>query len=217
MKVEFNWISKNETIEGEICVSESDPEEIARFITRFEAEMKPQISLSEKFRNENNACYIFWLYYRDADYYSEFGSREDFIKNAEYHISHLIKKNDFHRDSNTTLMNAIVNELKTKGLYDRFQAIEEYYLPETYQVTLLTQTDFEFVFNISYGSEGTWLDCYLDGQFDQGAKRKIHIGTFKTLEDDMNAALVLGELSGAIFYVGNEYVKRNYERFSTPR
>jgi|GEM_PF-6424283 len=216
MKIKFVWINKEE-IHGEVYVSESNPEEIARFYTRFSHNMEARwirASVKKNNEEEGSAHYSVRAWYVDNEYYRcEYGTREEYILRIENRVKDLIERTDYSRDTNTTLMDAIVEELKREGLYGRFQAIEEYYLPEKMNVAILTRYEFDIITYVNYGSEGTWLDCYLDGKFDEGEKRKIGLGTFKTLKEDMEASLIMGELGGAITYVGDKYVNKNIDRF----
>jgi len=222
MKIELKWIEQEESILSEVRVTESNPEEITRFSTRFEHDLNRGtylyvINRLDDEEAEDRACYAVWSNYIDNEYYRDnYGTRKEFINMTESKIKYLIERDDYYLDTNTTLMNAIVKKLKKEHLYDRFQAIMEYYLPEAScgDIVLVTRPEFEIISYVNGGSEGTWLNCYISGRFDEGKNRKIPLGTFKTLEEDLNAALIMGELGGAIYHIGNQYVNDNYDRFS---
>ena len=217
MQIQILW-KDQENIFGEVTVEDSNPEEIARFYTRFSHDIKANglgAFVKRLYEEERCASYSLGGWYVDNEYHrNQFGTREEYIALIERRAKSLIRDSDYSRDTNTTLMNAIVEELKREGLYDRFKAIEEYFLPEDMDVTILTRYGFDIIAFVNYGSEGTWLNCYLSGEFDEGKARRIGLGTFKTLKEDREASLIMGELGGAVTYIGHRYVNRNIDRFS---
>lgn len=224
MKAKFEWEEQeicfelNGVINGKILVTNSDQEEMARFYTRFKESMRRSdlhISMEHISGSSDSAHYSIQALYIDTEYYREklhYNSLEEYIALVEERINSILQCEDYSKDTNTTLMDAIVTKLKEQGLYDRFHAIEEYYLPATFELTIVNFEYYKLISYVNDGSEGTWLNVFLSGKLDDGEKRLIPMGTFKTLEDDLNAALIMGELGGAIYYIGNEYINKNYDR-----
>jgi hypothetical protein len=110
-------------------------------------------------------------------------------------------------------MQAIYSIAQKNGYVDAFEGIKEYYLPETQEVYPLTSYGFDFRAIVNYGSEGTWLNCYLQGDFGVHGKTTLPMGIFKTLKDDLEASRIMGELGGVLTYLENRYVNRHIARF----
>ena len=63
------------------------------------------------------------------------------------------------------------------------------------------------------GSEGIYLDCYLQGMFDDTNNRRCQMGTFKTLKTDLESMKTMAELGGILNYFLTEFVNKNIDRF----
>jgi hypothetical protein len=224
MKAKFEWEEQEiglvigGVVNGKIFVTDSDQEEMARFFTQFKESMRKTdllISMEHKEGTNKSAHYLIRAFYTDTEYYREklhYNSLEEFIALVENRINNILQYEDYSKDTNTTLMDAIVTKLKEESLYDKFQAIEEYYMPATTDAAFTNLEYYELISYVNDGSEGTWLNVFLSGELVDGEQRKIPMGTFKTLKDDLNAALIMGELGGAIYYIGNKYINKNYDR-----
>ncbi|MDR3186308.1 MAG: hypothetical protein LBU04_05830 [Christensenellaceae bacterium] len=128
------------------------------------------------------------------------------------------------RDTLFDLFNHTLRLVKENGRYDDFEKIIEYVLPnenELVNTKKVEITNYEFdikcIPNFG-GSEGIYLDCYLDGCFDEDTKeyKKHEFATFKTLKTDIDAMTIMGALGGAITYYAAEYVNRNIHKY-TPK
>lgn len=227
MKIEFNWTDKTAPryMSAEILVTESIKEESARVISRLLMDLSGRriaaFPTGENIMDdidfsENHVRHTITFLHSETDYeLKEYGTRDECVERIERWMEYYIASTDFSRDTNYTLMNAIVEELKKAGLYDEFAApgFYEYYLPHKFHTTVITDYRFDIIAYVNYGSEGTWVNCYLDGEFDDSSRSKIDMGTFKTLHEDLNASLVMGKLAGAITFMGSMYVNKNIERF----
>ena len=122
------------------------------------------------------------------------------------------------RDTNTELMNNVLQLAKENGHYKRAEAIMDYFLPESYEVCKLTDCEFDFKAVVNFGgSEGIYIDCYIEGRFDEkkpvGSCSRLSCGTFKTLGEDLESMQIMGELAGTLIFYAREYVNRNLKRF----
>ncbi|MDD3028085.1 MAG: hypothetical protein PHI41_08585 [Erysipelotrichaceae bacterium] len=121
------------------------------------------------------------------------------------------------RDTNTDLMNGIYESVKGSGEYDKAQQIMDYFLPESYRVQELSNYEFDFIAKVSFGgSEGIYIDCYIEGCFDEkvDTPQRLHCGTFKTLADNLSAMKIMGELAGTLTYYADEYLNRELDRYT---
>jgi hypothetical protein len=120
------------------------------------------------------------------------------------------------RMTNKELMDKAVALAKAAGEYQKAEAILDYYLPENYTVLPLTNYEFDFQAVADYGgSEGIFLDCFIKGKFDDSEKRSLKMGTFKTLETDLNAMKTMAELGGILNHFLSGYVNSRIRRFTS--
>lgn len=122
------------------------------------------------------------------------------------------------RDTNADLMKGVLKLVKENGWYDETNGIMDYFLPESRCVRELTNYEFDFKAIVKYGgSEGIYLDCYLEGYFDgsnlDDNMAKIPCGTFKTLGDSLRHARIMGELAGSLTYYARQYLSQNFSRY----
>lgn len=127
-------------------------------------------------------------------------------------------RNDIKRDTNADLMKAVLKLTKENGWYYEAEKIMDYFLPESSCIKELTNYEFEFKAIVNYGgSEGIYLDCFLEGSFDENDldndMETIRCGTFKTLGDSIRDARIMGELAGALTYYARYYISRNFARY----
>ena len=64
------------------------------------------------------------------------------------------------------------------------------------------------------GSEGIYIDCCLDisGYGGRGKRPLIHLGTIKTLDENLDAYMKMGNIAGAFTCIGEMYLRKNCER-----
>ena len=137
------------------------------------------------------------------------------------------------RDTTRDLFNAVLQLVKANGCYEKAEAIMDYYLPSSSESNIredIELSNYRFDFNATAqfgGSEGIYIDCYLYGEFTED-ERKIynpntgtaekeirrHIGTFKTLNTDLDSMKVMGELCGSLVYFASAYVNKNIDRYT---
>lgn len=123
------------------------------------------------------------------------------------------------RDTNTDLMNKVLELVKENGCYEKAEAIIDYFLPEDYRVQELSNYEFDFVAEVNFGgSEGIYVSCYIHGNFDEKAEKagngRLRCGTFKTLSDNLDAMKIMGELSGALTFFASKYVNKELDRYT---
>jgi hypothetical protein len=121
-----------------------------------------------------------------------------------------------HRHTNTELFNKIYETARETGELARLLEIEDYHLPETFHVSKLTDYNFQVYFIVNYGgSEGIYIDAHIAGFFDESKKRKrLKLGTIKTLKIDLNAMKIMGEACGILTHFAKEYIDANLDYFS---
>lgn len=129
-------------------------------------------------------------------------------------------KRDFRRD----LFRAIIEQARAAGDLAEIEPILDYYLPNDNESLHsredgpLTNYEFNFVPVISFGgSEGIYVDLYLDGDCDGGGFKRTELGVFKTLRDDLDACRLMGQLCGVLMYHGVDYVNKNLHRYTPQR
>lgn len=127
------------------------------------------------------------------------------------------------RDFKSDLFRAILERARADGSLAEIEPILDYYLPNdeeslsSGQERPLTNYEFNFAPAISFGgSEGIYVDLYLDGDCDEKGFQRTALGIFKTLRDDLDACRLMGQLCGVLMYHGADYVNRNLHRY-TPK
>ena len=103
--------------------------------------------------------------------------------------------------------------VKEHGHYAEAEPIIDYTLAD-HDERKLTNYGFDFRAVVSPGSsEGIYIDCYLEGRFDQSASTRCHAGTIKTLREDVDAYRIMGALTGYLTVYAHKYVNENLDRF----
>ncbi len=119
------------------------------------------------------------------------------------------------RDTNKTMMLATHQLVEESGCYEKAAAIMDYFLPESYEIQELTNYEFDFITKVNFGgSEGIYIDCYIEGKFDDSENTRLKCGTYKTLNDDLIAMQIMGELAGALTYYNRQYVNKEIDRYT---
>lgn len=125
------------------------------------------------------------------------------------------------RDTKKDLIQAIFTQARAAGDLAEIDPILDYILPSDseplcyYQNTVLTNYQFDVVPTISFGeSEGIYVDVRLQGQFDASGKDTTYLATIKSLQDDLHACKLMGELCGVIIHHANAYLNKNIHRYT---
>jgi hypothetical protein len=171
---------------------------------------------AQQYRSEkawNFAPMSKWLEYYEKDI--------ELQKKRIYEYNEVLKSK---RDTIFDLFNHTLRLVKENGKYADFEKIIEYVLPnenEPFIIENVEITNYEFDIRCVPhfgGSEGIYLDCYLDGGFDEDTREytKRDFATFKTLNTDIDAMIIMGALGGAVTYYATEYVNRNKHKY-TPK
>ena len=117
------------------------------------------------------------------------------------------------RDTPGMLFQNALRLVKEHGHYAEAEPIIDYTLAD-HDERKLTNYGFDFRAVVSPGSsEGIYIDCYLEGRFDQSASTCCHAGTIKTLREDVDAYRIMGALAGYLTVYAGKYVNGNLERF----
>ena len=124
------------------------------------------------------------------------------------------------RDTGGSLFCSAIHLARENGDFAQADAILDYILPCAHETGLrenveLTAYEFNFESTLSYGSEGIYMDCCLRGKFDESGRSVLHVGTLKTLKQDLEAAKIMGELCGILHYYENQHVNQHL-RLYTP-
>ena len=123
------------------------------------------------------------------------------------------------RDTGGSLFCAALKLAGESGDFEKARPILDYVLPSEHEglsseSVELTAYEFDFAPIVNFGSEGIYLDCYLKGKFDESGRNTLRVGTLKTLERSLEAAKIMAELGGALFYHENQYVNQNIHRYT---
>lgn len=145
--------------------------------------------------------------------------------------------NIIKRDTTRDLFLAALNLVNENGHYDKAAEIMDYVLPEgsidnKYKDDIeLSNYRFDFDAIAQFGgSEGIYIDCYLSGEYTETELKRYNsgkgivetetrrnIGTFKTLNCDLESFKIMGELCGALIFYASQYVNKNIDRYTPTR
>lgn len=107
------------------------------------------------------------------------------------------------------LFEKICGILKEKGLYP---GILDYALAASTPKPITTY-EYSFRNNLDYGgSEGIYLDLWIETETDKGTKRD-KMGTFKTLEDSRDAMHIMAKLLADFIVEESAYVNAHLDDF----
>ena len=111
-------------------------------------------------------------------------------------------------------MEAVLEKIMTMPEFKKAEPIIEYMLASNREsCSEITQYQFNFHAAINYpASEGVYIDCWLDGEFDYSHRSKVSIGTIKTLKDSKEALMIMGELCGLLIWVADEILDQQISR-----
>lgn len=140
------------------------------------------------------------------------------------------------RDTTKDLFLAALRLVKENGHYGKAEAIMDYVLPNNSEDNIredIELSNYRFDFNAIAqfgGSEGIYIDCFLSGEYSETeikyynagkgtveTETRRHIGTFKTLRDDIDSFKIMGELCGALTFCAHRYVNQNIARYTPTR
>lgn len=120
--------------------------------------------------------------------------------------------NKVNKPTNQGLFDKVVEILKEQGkLPDHL----DYHLHE-HNLVELSDYQFDCNFKLDFGgSEGIYLDCYIEGILDETENhRRISLGTFKTLQASEDAMTKMGQLAGHFSFVLSKYVNSHLDDFT---
>lgn len=109
------------------------------------------------------------------------------------------------------LFNVINELLKKKGV---LPDILDYGIEATNPVELRSY-QFDVIGIVNFGgSEGIYLDIYADGIVDNSnTHKKIELGTYKTLRDDIDAFKVMGDLNAEFVFAARKFINEHLDDF----
>lgn len=111
--------------------------------------------------------------------------------------------------TNKDLFEIIVNTLKEKGL---LPDILDYSKPDITTEEIKTY-EFDICGDLAFGgSEGAYLTVFIEGCFGRDRKR-IYLGTFKTLNEDLESFRTMATLEADFIWYGREFVEDNLDDF----
>ena len=123
---------------------------------------------------------------------------------------------DTQRMTGGQLFDAVMARARENGDLARFDAINEYVLAEDCEKGKLCSYGFDLLPAVDFGgSEGIYIDCSLQGKFDESGRKSLHIGTIKTLDTGLDACKAMGELCGALLYHESRFVNENLYLFDS--
>lgn len=172
-------------------------------------------------------------FYADRDKYDQFHRSQQFLELfkdwSREQVRLWLEKNfppekhtEVFRDTGGSLFSSVIRQAKANGDFEKGEAILDYTLPSEHESgtddkVLLTAYEFDFVPVVNYGCEGIYIDCYLEGKFDESGRSTLHVGTLKTLRRDLESAKIMGELCGTLMYHANQYVNQEIHRYTSER
>jgi len=121
------------------------------------------------------------------------------------------------RETTMELMKAIQEITVSAGDYAKGNEIMDYFFASDYNAVPVSNYEFDLCTDVRFGSnEGIYLGIYIDGLFEenQNESRLLRIGGYKTLNTDLEAMKIMGELGGVIVYHGRNYINSHLDRFS---
>lgn len=118
------------------------------------------------------------------------------------------------RDTPGILFKRVLGLVEEHGHYEEARPIIDYALEEDTDQRALTDYRFNFRTVLGPGCEGIYLDCFLDGKFDQSGKSKCRVGTIKTLREDVDAYRIMGALAGLMTAYAYKYVNSCIDRYT---
>lgn len=121
------------------------------------------------------------------------------------------------RDTTKDLFENTLKLARESGALADMDAILDYALP-AWDGIQLSDYRFDTYFVVELGgSEGVYISAFIEGQFIQGqkeAKRRVSIGTLKTLEEGLKALQIMGKACGTLTYFAYRYVNENIDRYT---
>ena len=122
------------------------------------------------------------------------------------------------RDTLVDLYNGMMKMARAAGALKEFDRIADYDMSETFSSEAkipISSYEFRTRFFVDYGgSEGIYIDGYLDGVLDESGKNQHwHFCTLKTLEWDFESMKIMGETCGILQFYATEYLNRNLDRY----
>lgn len=110
----------------------------------------------------------------------------------------------YHTERIFHTIDACMKEME--GLKDSYEILD-YGISHFTNTELESDKDYTLISQVNVGgSEGIYVDVYLIGSRSE----KICVGTYKTLEDDINASLLMGKIAGAFVFLYELYYMTNF-------
>ena len=135
---------------------------------------------------------------------------------AERHSQGIQRDIESQRMTGGQLFEKIMERARENGDLARFDNICDYVLPDDRNTGKLSSYEFDMLPAVNFGgSEGIYIDCSLRGKFDESGRKSTDIGTLKTLDTDLDACKVMGELCGVLLYHESKYVNENLYLFDS--
>ena len=118
------------------------------------------------------------------------------------------------RDMPETLIRGVIDLVSQNGCYSEVERMLEYFSPSDAKREL-SHYAFDFCAVVKPGgNEGTLIEVFLEGTFDQSGEKRLHAATFKTLRTDVETFRKLGTFCGELSYYAHEYIGRNIKKYS---
>ena len=127
-------------------------------------------------------------------------------------------KENIKRDSGIDLFKGILKTARDAGALQELDRIIDYDSAcefEEKNKRPISNYEFNCIFSVDYGgSEGIYIDAWLNGYLDEsGHPQRLHFGTIKTLERDLDAMKIMGEACGILQYYASDYLNKNLSRY----
>jgi hypothetical protein len=120
------------------------------------------------------------------------------------------------RDTPEILIRNVIRLASENGYYGEIEPILDYFNPSE-KDRKLSHYQFDFNAVVKPGSnQGTKIEVFLEGTFDQSGERRLHVAVFKSLSTDIKTFTAMGAFCGALSYYAHKYVNENIERYYPP-
>lgn len=109
---------------------------------------------------------------------------------------------------------SVIDMAKKSGYFDKVGDIVDYTSSCSWSSTVISNDAFRLIADVRMGSnEGIYINCVLQGTFDDSEKESALIGTVKSLSEDIDGYAMMGYLAGILVYCAAQLQQNDWVRF----
>lgn len=126
----------------------------------------------------------------------------------------IIDGTEIIRETTADLFNAALRLARESGRFAEIDPILDYAF-DWHHEHELSNYEFDTRFCTNYGgSEGIYIDAFIDGRFNESGESGIHrIGTLKTLRRDLDAMELMGKACGLLTHFARQHIGQEFARY----